>query len=148
LVLVLGARCSLLAARCRPLTASAARPLTLCILPYPSGTPRHARLTQHISAHHISSHCIHSHTHNTHPCPFRRTCTPALRRPIPSCDIDWLCAAPNSIVDYPILSSPVSSIVNHPIPSSTTVNHPAPASIIVSATAKLYRQLPYRLPYP
>jgi hypothetical protein len=29
----------------------------------------------------------------------RRTCTPSHRRPIPSCNVDWLCASPNPLLD-------------------------------------------------
>jgi hypothetical protein len=44
-----------------------------------------------------------------------------------------------------------SSVVTHQFyrePPNSIINYPTPASIILSATIKLYRRLPYRLPYP
>jgi hypothetical protein len=135
--------CLVLVARCRPLTASAARPLTPCILPYPSGTPRHARLTQHISAHLITLHPL-THTQHSpmsipsHMHPSTSPTNPLVRHRLALRRTQFHRRLPSSVVTRPCYREPPNSIINYP----------TPASIILSATIKLYRRLPYRLPYP
>jgi hypothetical protein len=147
--LVLVARCSLPAARCRPLTASAGRPLTPCILPYPSGTPRHARLTQHISAHLITLHPL-THTQHSpmsipsHMHPSTSPTNPLVRHRLALRRTQFHRRLPDSVVACQFHREPPNSIVNYrQLPNSSVDNFIRDCQTLSSTTLSTAVSLAY-----